>query len=101
MNLLSESEKLKMQALKEEAAEATSRIKARENNPLMTAGTGLMFPFTDDAKDGISKYSSQGVNYLRFKIDTKKEVIALDEKSSITSANDLASTVPKTCASFN
>lgn len=129
MNLLSESEKRKMQALRDEEDARSAQIKARENNPMkMNSGpAGLMFPFTEEAQTAIrlkvktwlfififdsfatffqlllliSSYEANQKNYCRFKIDTKKEIITLHESSSNATCDSLAQSIPNTCATFN
>jgi len=106
--LKSSHEKIKDQAIRDEEEARQAQILAhnerRGQNPLMGSGSssggGVSFPFSDEASGSIMQYNSGVLNYCRYKLDIKTEVVQL-EQASTCAPDDLRDNIPTTCATFN
>lgn len=65
-----------------------------------TMGGGIHFPMTNDVKMALGELKSRRLDYIQMSVDTKAEIINLEEKGSC-SVEDLPKKVPENAPRYH
>lgn len=85
---------------REEVKQAQNDVAVAVDSKHNTMGGGIHFPMTNDVKMALGELKSRRLDYIQMSVDTKAEIINLEEKGSC-SVEDLPKKVPENAPRYH